>query len=669
MKSNIAILFVAALVACVSPTAAQDVTFFFSAGDFSGEPDRFGNTHLVGPADAIESIPFGDDHWLENFFDLDDKWLVYEVGGNKLLVSHAPARFENSPELSMNITMALGGKFEVILNFLDSNDFPGDGPLKAAIGDAELIEYTELNSIRATGGVAPGYPGFGNTTAGTMWWQSVSIGEVEVDSGDVITVRVDDAETEFADIWVTSSFQGVTLRVLELGGAISEIQVSPGAIDWVTDISGNQFKTGPDDENLTQDQWLTIGANSSSDNLWNIREGLGSYGPIIESFPLSGEDAPPLQTSVIFAQGGDYDVFFSLGDIGPVDPEENLQAQTPVNFAIGEAELTRWFANDGEFKGSPGYNDYEMFVGKISVADGEQVNFRIDDVQDDTAVRSVYLGMRLVLNPKVTIQEFQVSPGVFDPTVDLFGNTFSTGPADAGSFPNREDWLTVNANSASDGLWNIREGLGSYGPILESFPNGGDDAPSLQTSVTFAVAGTYNVYFSLGDTGAVDAEENLHTQTPLNFAFEGNDFTRWHANDGTFNGSPGYNDYEMSVGQITVAKDETKNFLIDDVQDDTATRSVYLGMRFEFVESSGGGGASDPVELSVTLGAAANDPNQNEITLSWASTAGSSYTVEASNNLSDWSPVGGSISATGESTTFTELLDAQASTRFYRLRQ
>ena len=652
------------MVGATQSILAQNITFFFSAGELGGEADRFGNTYVVGPEDAIDPRPFGNEDLQDIFFDEDDLWLIYKVEGNTMLVSHSPGGFENSPELFMDITAAIGGKYEVILNFLDSRATPGDAPIKAALGDNELMEYSELNSTPATGGTSPGYPQFDGTTQGTMWWQTVSLGEVEVEDGGVIKVRVDDAEDVFSDEWITSTWQGVTLRVIELGGAISEIQVSPGAFDWVTDVSGNQFKTGPQDTALSEEEWITINANSASDNLWNIREGLGAYGPILESFPNSGEDAPTLQTSVIFANGGTYDVFFSLGDTGAVDEEENLTTQTPLNFAIEGEEFVRWHANDGEFKGTPGYNDYEMHVGQIEVTDGEQVNFLVDDVQDGTATRSVYMGMRFVKQASLTISEFSVSPGVFEPTTDLFGNTVVTGPQDTETYPALEDWITINANSASDSLWNIREGLGSYGPIIESFPTGGEDAPTLQTSVTFGTAGTYEVYFSLGDVGAVDEEENLTTPTPLNFAFEGEEFTRWHANDGVFIGTPGYNDYEMSVGQITVAKGETRNFLIDDVQDGTATRSVYLGMRFVFVE---GGGEPEPGNTSLIANTQAGaDGVPAQIVLSWASTAGATYTVEASSNLVDWAPVADNLASGGDTTTYSE--ETSESARFFRLR-
>ena len=154
----------------INPVTAQDITFFFAAGDFSGEPDRFGNTHTVGPADAIEARPFGDEELLEEdtYFDEDNKWLIYVVGGNTLLVSHAPGELEDSPELFMDITVAMGGKYEVILNFLDNNSDPGSGPIQAALGDGELMEYSELNAIRATGGVSPGYPQSDNSITGNI---------------------------------------------------------------------------------------------------------------------------------------------------------------------------------------------------------------------------------------------------------------------------------------------------------------------------------------------------------------------------------------------------------------------------------------------------------------------------------------------------------------------
>ena len=345
----------------------QNITFFFSAGDLSENPDRFGNTHSVDPAKAIDQRPFGNEALLDIFFDEDDKWLLYQVAGNTMLVSHAPSGFEDAPELTMDIEVAIGGTYEVILNFLDSRENPGYGTLQAALGENDLVEYSELNATPATGGTSPGYPEFDETTQGTMWWQTVSLGEVKVDDEGHIRVSIDDTENEFADDWVTSTWQGITLKGIEMGGAIAEIQVSPGAFDWVTDVSGNQFRTGPVDTTLGQEDWLSVNANSASDGKCNVREGLEPYGPIFQSFPLSGEDVPTLRTRATFAKAGRYDVVLNLGDTGASDPAENLITQTSLMFALPGQSWVRWHTNDGVFSGTPGYNNYEMSVGQVAV--------------------------------------------------------------------------------------------------------------------------------------------------------------------------------------------------------------------------------------------------------------------------------------------------------------
>jgi hypothetical protein len=574
--------------------SAQDIMFYFSAGDFSGEPDNFNNTHKVTPDDAIDPRLFGNEELLDVFFDEDNLWLKYQEAGNVLLVSHGPGFWEDAPELTMEITVAMAGKYEVIFNFLDSRDAPDTGPIQAALGGEDLVLYSHSNSIEATGGTAPGYPTVGGETSGSMFWHSVVLGEVEADAGGVVKVRVDDTPgDEFnlpAEGYVTSTFQGVTLRVLELSGSLSEVQVNPGAYEWTTDISGNQFRTWAQDEaaypNL--EDWLTVDANSGSDSLWNVREGLGPYGPIIESFPPDGDDAPPLKTSVIFAQGGTYKAYLNIGDTGASTPEDNLTNPTPLVFGFEGEDLITYHPNDGEFKGTPGYNDYEISLGEISVQDGEERHFIIDDaIEYEGVQRTVYLGMRFELQVDIVLDEFQVSPGVTELYTDLGGNQYMTWAQDEAAYPNLEDWLTIDANSETDNLWNVREGLGPYGPIIESFPQSDENAPPLRTRVIFSRAGTYDVYLNVGDIAASDPEENLESPTPLMFGFEGGEMTTYHPNDGVFNGTPGYNDYEMSIGQITVEAGEERAFIIDDAVDyEGAERSVYLGMRFSITEGT-----------------------------------------------------------------------------------
>lgn len=578
-----------------NPAMGQDITFYFSAGDFSGEPDRFGNTHRVVPEDAIDPRLFGNEDLADVFFDDDDKWLKYQEAGNVLLVSHAPGFGEDAPELTMEITVALGGKYEVILRFLDSNDAPDTGPIQAALGDEELKLYSASNSIRATGGTTPGYPVVGGSTSGGMFWYSASLGEVEVEAGGTIRVRVDDTPWEEfgldSEFYVTTTFQGVTLRVIELSGGLSEVQVSPGATDWTTDVSGNRFRTWPQDEAAypTLDDWLTITTRQDGSGKWNIRQGLGPYGPILESFPVNGNDAMPLRTSVIFAQDGTYDAYVSIGDTGASDPQENLNNPNPLKVAAEGEELKTWVAGDGEFKGTPGYNDYEIHLGKITVSAGQQVNYIIDDdTEYPNRQRSVYLGMRFVKETQIVLNEFQVSPGVHELTADIGGNQFSTWPVDEAAYPTLDDWLTLGTRQDGSGKWNKREGLGPYGPILESFPSNGNDAMPLRTRVIFSRAGTYEVFLNIGDTAAADPQQNLNEPIPLKFGFEGQELTTYHPNDGEFKGTPGYNDYEISVGEITVQAGEERSFIIDDAQSDDypgAVRSVYLGMRFVIKET------------------------------------------------------------------------------------
>lgn len=383
--------------------SAQEFTIFFPAGTVEKATDRFGNTFVVGPASAIESRPLDT---LVNegvIFEEDKKWLVHRVEGNLFLVSHAPGLWEDAPEVKMEITVGSGGKYQVTLNFLDSNTALGTGPIQAALGSGDLVIYSADNSVRASGGTTPAYPFSDGTTSGAMFWYSVVLGEVEVKDGETITIRIDDVPGDkfgiAASLEVCSVFQGITLTVLEGGPPLPEIQVSPGVFEWFTDRNGHKYKTWPADEAAypTQDDWLTITTRQDGSGKWNIRQKLGPYGPILESFPSAGNDAMPLRTSVIFAQAGMYDVYVSLGDTAAADPAQNLTEPNPLIFGIEGKELKSWHPNDGVFKGTPGYNDYEVFVSQITVKEGEQVNFIVDDdIEYPGVYRSVYLGMRIV---------------------------------------------------------------------------------------------------------------------------------------------------------------------------------------------------------------------------------------------------------------------------------
>ena len=269
-----------------------------------------------------------------------------------------------------------------------------------------------------------------------------------------------------------------------------------------------------------------------------------------------------------------------MGDTAGSTPSQNCGEPNPIQFGFEGGPLTTYMPDDGTFKSTPGYNDYEIPVAVVSVEAGEQVDFIIDDAIDyPDARRSVYLGMRLErINPGA-FPEIQVSPGAADWATDLSGNRYRTKPTDI--CLNTEDWLTVTTREDGSGKWNIRQGLGPYGPILESFPSSGNDALALRTSIIFAQGGTYDAFFNIGDTAAADEQQNIDEPNPIMFGMEGGEIKTWHPNDGEFKTTPGYNDYEISLGQFTVAQGERLNFIIDDAVDfPDARRSVYLGMRF-----------------------------------------------------------------------------------------
>ena len=190
------------------------------------------------------------------------------------------------------------------------------------------------------------------------------------------------------------------MRVIEGGPSIVEIRISPGIFDWHEDDNGNRYRTWITDENAALGDWLTDNANSGSDSKWNMRQNLGYYGPILESFPGDlTEDCPPLKTSVQIAEGGTYQVALFAGDTGQATDAENHELPHPLIAGFEGGEMKTYYAWDGVYAGLYGYNIYEMDMGTITVESGETVSVIIDDAPNDpltvTSTRAVYSGLRL----------------------------------------------------------------------------------------------------------------------------------------------------------------------------------------------------------------------------------------------------------------------------------
>ncbi|MGI6458158.1 MAG: hypothetical protein ACOX5R_21425 [bacterium] len=333
-------------------------------------------------------------------FHQDNLWSIYPVTGRTILISYGPGSQEDSPPLTTRITLAHAGTYEVIFNFLDSDDNPDEGIIEASLNDGETLEYGAAIATRASGGTSPGYPWIDNTYVSGMFWYSAVMGQVTVEAGETIEIHVDDAQDWSGLEYITSSYEGVTLRVIEGGPSLTEIQVSPAAMyEWIEDNAGNRYTIVAADESLTKEQVFTTTA-SETDNLWRVRD-LGIYGTIYESRSGEGtEDAPQLKTIVEVANAGTYDVFLLFGDVGEVGTDDETSVQ-PILAGFEGEPLKTYYQRDAEFIGLWGYNIMEVKIGTVTVDAGGQIVVYIDDspvvaeelLQYD--IRTNYAGLRI----------------------------------------------------------------------------------------------------------------------------------------------------------------------------------------------------------------------------------------------------------------------------------
>ena len=200
-------LLVCLMLSVATVAFAQEFTMFFPAGEIEDYEDKYGNLYSLGPKNAIEPTPIGSEAtgWEDVFFEEDNLWSVCAYIGVDFLVSNAPGWGEDAPELTVEITMAHAGKYEVILHFLESSSARGasdlgDGPIQAALGDGDLVLYSAHNSVEASGGTGPSYPVGGGGAGSGMWWYTGVLGEVEVAAGEKIVVRVDDTPFDQFDL-------------------------------------------------------------------------------------------------------------------------------------------------------------------------------------------------------------------------------------------------------------------------------------------------------------------------------------------------------------------------------------------------------------------------------------------------------------------------------------
>ncbi|MBN2327406.1 MAG: hypothetical protein JXR73_09645 [Candidatus Omnitrophica bacterium] len=346
-------------------------------------------------------------------FNLDNKWMIYPVAGRELLLSHGPGSGEDAPQLTTEITVAHAGTYEVIFHFMDSNDNPDQGWILASLNDGEVQEYGagHPDAVRATGGTSPAYPWIDGTTISSMFWYTAVMGEIELAAGESIQIAIDDYQFSSGLEYMASVFEGVTLHVIEGGPPITDIMVSTEfRYEWGVDGQGNQYMTIAADESLTEDQVFTS-TDSNSDGLWRLRSpNMGPYGYIYSGMgPTGEEDCPMLKTIVEIAQGGMYEVYMYMGDVGQVgtDDEDNPQ---PIKAGFDPDNLTTYLQADGEFIGLYGFNVLQVSLGTVEVEDGGRLEVYIDDAEEVEGGdrRSNYGGLLLVKKEDTSLDNWHL---------------------------------------------------------------------------------------------------------------------------------------------------------------------------------------------------------------------------------------------------------------------
>lgn len=333
-------------------------------------------------------------------FNTDNKWMLYPVTGRVLILSHGPGSGEDAPPLTTTITVAHAGTYEMIFHFMDSNETPDEGWIKVALNDNPAEDYGagHPDAVRASGGTSPVYPWIDGRTYSGMFWYTASMGEVTVAAGEDITITIDDFQWTGSVEYMATVFEGITLRVIEGGPAVSEIMVSPAyRFEWGQDKQGNRYRTVGADASLTMEQVFSTG-RSGSDNLWEVRTPkMGPYGDLYSGFGPGGtEDCPALKTEIEVISGGTYRVILYMGDVAQVGTDD-LESPCLIKAGFDLQNLTTYFQADGEFIGLYGFNILEVEIGQVTVEDGGLITVYIDDADpvEGNDRRSNYAGLLL----------------------------------------------------------------------------------------------------------------------------------------------------------------------------------------------------------------------------------------------------------------------------------
>ncbi len=248
--------------------------------------------------------------------------------------------------------------------------------------------------------------------------------------------------------------------------------------------------------------------------------------------------------------------------------------------------------------------------------------------------------------------------------------TFSDGSALTTTGPD------TNAGAA-DNRWHLRTGVGNGDAVLASAETGGEDAPTLRTSVTLPGAGTYDLWADFWGTPAADWRIKAGLATNRMQVLREMACRQVQAGDHRTalvltNLAENAYLYQACVGRITVTNSTAVGVFVDDEAIATGTTSLltgnttrtwYDGVSYAKVDAAG------PLQIKT-----AARPGPTAFTLTWNSRAPSSlllpqtFSVQRKDALSDanWTSIATGISSGGSTTTFTDN-SAAASAAFYRV--
>ena len=231
-----------------------------------------------------------------------------------------------------------------------------------------------------------------------------------------------------------------------------------------------------------------------------------------------------------------------------------------------------------------------------------------------------------------------------------------------------------SAAGASDNQWHTRTGIGNGDTVLTSAELGGENAPTLRTSVTLPQAGTYDLWANFWGKPGADWRIKASLATNQMPVLREMACKQVEAGDHTAalvltNLAENAYLYQAYLGRVTVTTNTSVNVFVDDEPIAAGTTSTLTG---NTVRTWYDGVSYAKVETFRITGVAQN--SNGSVTLTWnsipapLSLTSPTYTVQRKYTLNDptWTTVATTIPSAGSSTTYTDNSPG-SSAAYYRI--